>query len=142
VRLVSPGMSSGAQELERDDPWGGAFGAALAVRAGDFVFTTALGGVTSMDEGVPRFAATFDEQLRLVGEHVRTRLDRLDCTAADIVDATVWLHPSVKIDPGQLLDELQLHVFSGRAPAISIMRAATVFDESLVSVKVIAFKPR
>jgi enamine deaminase RidA (YjgF/YER057c/UK114 family) len=135
-------MSSGALEPQRDDPWGGAFGAALAVRAGDFVFTAALGGVTSMDDGVPVFAETFDEQLRLAGEHIRRRLGRLDCSAADIVDATVWLHPSVKIDPGQFLDELQYHVFDGSSPALSITRAATVFDESLVSVKVVAYKPR
>ena len=135
-------MTSGALDPERDDPWGGAFGASLAVRAGDFVFTTALGGVTSMDDGVPEFAETFDEQLRLVGRHVRSRLGRLECTAADIVDATVWLHPSVEIDPGLLLDELQHHVFCGNAPAISITRAPTVYDESLVSVKVVAYKPR
>ena len=49
-------MTGEPRDVERDDPWGGVFGAALAVRAGDFVFTTAQGGVIDMDEGVPRFA--------------------------------------------------------------------------------------
>jgi enamine deaminase RidA (YjgF/YER057c/UK114 family) len=62
-----------ASEPERDDPFGGAFGASLAVRAGSFVFTSALGGVISMDEGEPQFAETFDEQLRLVGQHIARR---------------------------------------------------------------------
>jgi len=128
--------------VERDDPWGGAFGAALAVRAGDFVFTTAIGGVLAMDEGVPQFASTFDEQLRLVGEHVAARLERLGCTTADIVDASVWMHPSVAIEAGTLLDRLQEQVFGGAAPALSVVRAASAYAESLVSVKVIAYRPR
>jgi len=51
------------QGPERYDPWAGAFGTALGVRAGDFVFTTALAGVTSMEGGVPQLADTFEEQL-------------------------------------------------------------------------------
>jgi enamine deaminase RidA (YjgF/YER057c/UK114 family) len=135
-------VSANLQEPERDDPWGGAFGAALAVRAGDFVYTAALGGVRAMDDGVPQFAETFDEQLTLVGKHVAGRLARFGCTPADIVDATVWLHPFVDLDPGEVLDRLQEHVFSGGSPALSVARVATAFDESLVSVKVIAYKPR
>ena len=130
------------EQPDRDDPYGGAFGAALAVRAGDFVFTSALGGVSSMDEGEPQFAATFDEQLQLVGQHVARRLARFGCTSADIVDATVFLHPAVNIDPGQLLDRLQEHVFVGCSPALSIARAESGYATSLVNVKVVAFKPR
>jgi len=116
---------------ERYDPWGGAFGSALGVRAGDFVFTTALAGVTSMEGGVPRLAGTFDEQLELVGEYVARVLARFACTTADIVDATVRLHPSVDIDPGDLLDRLQAHVFLDSAPTLSVTRAAAAFDDSL-----------
>jgi len=130
--------------VERDDPWGGAFGAALAVRAGDFVFTSTLSGVLTLDlvDGVPQFAETFDEQLHLAGQHVRDRLERLGCTTSDIVDASVTLHPSVDIEPGAFLDRLQDQVFSGGAPAVSVIRAASAFPQSLVSVKVIAYKPR
>jgi enamine deaminase RidA (YjgF/YER057c/UK114 family) len=127
---------------EHDDPWGGAFGAALAVRAGDFVYTSALGGVTEMDEGVPQFAETFDEQLALVGEHVSRRLEHFGCSAEDIVDATVWLHPSVDINPGEVLDRLQEQVFGGGSPALSLARVATAYDDALVSVKVVAYTPR
>ncbi|MDQ1511065.1 MAG: hypothetical protein QOG50_2909 [Actinomycetota bacterium] len=130
------------QKPEHDDPWGGAFGAALAVRAGDFVYTSALGGVTGMDEGVPQFAETFDEQLSLVGEHVSRRLEHFGCSTEDIVDATVWLHPSVDIDPGQVLDQLQEQVFGGGSPALSLARVATAYDDSLVCVKVVAYRPR
>lgn len=112
------------------------------MRAGDFVFTAALGGVTSMDDGVPHLAETFDEQLALVGEHVARVLARYSCTTADIVDATVRLHPSVDIDPGDLLDRLQACVFFDSSPTLSVSRAAAAFDDSLVSVKVIAYKPR
>jgi enamine deaminase RidA (YjgF/YER057c/UK114 family) len=129
-------------DIERDDPWGGAFGAALAVRAGDFVFTTAQGGVIDMPQGIPRFAESFEDQVRLVGEHVRARLARFHCTPADIVDASVWVHPSVQLDAGRFLDLLQTEVFAGSAPAVSVVRAASAFDDSLVSVKVTAYKPR
>ncbi|MGO9876602.1 MAG: RidA family protein [Acidimicrobiia bacterium] len=135
-------MNGGVQGPERFDPWGGAFGTALGVRAGDFVFTTALGGVTSMEEGVPQLAETFDEQLALVGEYVARVLARYECTTADIIDATVRLHPSVDIAPGDLLDRLQASVFSDCSPTLSVTRAAAAFDDSLVSVKVIAYKPR
>jgi enamine deaminase RidA (YjgF/YER057c/UK114 family) len=128
--------------LERDDPWRGAFGAALGVRPGDFVFTTAQGGVIDMDKGVPRFAESFGEQLRVVGEHVNHRLAHFGCTPGDIVDAALWVHPSVELDPGGLLDALQEWVFAGSAPAVSVIRAASAFPESLISVKVIAYKPR
>jgi enamine deaminase RidA (YjgF/YER057c/UK114 family) len=130
--------------VERDDPWGGAFGASLAVRAGDFVFTSTLGGVLTLDlpDGVPQFAQGFDEQLRLAGVHVRDVLERLGCAPSDIVDATATLHPSVDIQPGAFLDRLQDQVFAGSAPAVSVVRAASAFGESLVSVKVVAYKPR
>jgi enamine deaminase RidA (YjgF/YER057c/UK114 family) len=126
---------------ERDDPFGGGFGAALGVRAGDFVFTSALSGVTALVEGIPRYGETFDEQLRLVGEHLARRLAHFGCTTADIVDAIVWLHPSVEITAGALLDRLQTEVFFDTAPTLSIARVATPDDDALVCVKVIAYKP-
>ena len=134
-------VSTSADKPERDDPWGGAFGAALAVRAGDFVFTSALSGVTEILDGRPQYAATFDDQLSLVGKHVERRLARFGCTTADIVDATVWLHPSVTIEPGRVLDQLQEIVFRGSSPALSVARVATPDDGVLVCVKVVAYKP-
>jgi hypothetical protein len=109
-------MAHEASQPERDDPPGGAFGASLAARSGSFVFTRALGGVITMHEGEPQFADTFDEQLRLVGQHIARRLAIFDCTTADTVDATVLLHPSVDIRPGEPLDRLQADVFVGCSP--------------------------
>jgi enamine deaminase RidA (YjgF/YER057c/UK114 family) len=130
-----------ADEPMRDDPYGGAFGAALGARAGDFVFTSALSGVTSLDDGVPQYAETFDEQLRLVGEHLARGLAQFGCTTADIVDATVWLHPSVEIAPDALLDRLQAEVFFDTSPTLSVARVATADDGVLVCVKVVAYRP-
>ncbi len=53
--------------LERDDPSGGAFGAARAVRAEDFVFTSARADVTGPMTRVPRCAEIFDDQCPVVG---------------------------------------------------------------------------
>jgi enamine deaminase RidA (YjgF/YER057c/UK114 family) len=135
-------MGSSPQDPERDDPWGGAFGASRAVRAGEYVFTSALSGVTVMEDGVPRYAETFDDQLDLVGKHLARCLARFECTTADIVDATVWLHPSVEIAPGALLDRLQTQVFLDTAPALSVARVTTADPDVLVCVKVVAYNPR
>jgi enamine deaminase RidA (YjgF/YER057c/UK114 family) len=129
-------------ECELDDPLGGAFGAARAVRAGDFVFTSAVTGNTGLIDGIPQFPSTFDEQLHGVGQEIGRRLARFDCGTADIVDATVWLHPAVDVEPGELLDRLQDDVFSGTIPALSVVRAENLYDDVLISVKVIAYKPR
>ncbi len=104
-------MNAGEPDLERDDPLGGAFGAARAVRAGDYVYTSAVAGIIAMDEGVPRFADTFEEQVRIVGKRLDRRLARFGCAPSDIIDAIVYVHPSVGMDPGRLLDRLQEQVF-------------------------------
>ncbi len=138
--LLSTSMIGSGQDPERDDPLGGAFGAARAVRAGDFVFTSALGGVLKLNYATPQHSETFEDQLRVVGERVSRCLARFDYSTADIVDAIVWLHPSVEIEAGELLDGLQAEVFRGCVPALSIVRAADVFDDALVRVKVVAYK--
>jgi enamine deaminase RidA (YjgF/YER057c/UK114 family) len=133
-------VHQGVREL--DDPLGGAFGAARAVRAGDFVFTSAVTASTGLVDGVPQFPATFDDQLPGVGQEIRRRLARFGCDTADIVDATVWLHPGVGVDPGELLDRLQDDVFHGTVPALSVVRAENLYEAVLISIKVIAYKPR
>ena len=129
------------QDIERDDPFGGAYGAALGVRAGDFVFTT-VAGVERLDDGEPVFAATFDEQLCLVGQHLARRLARFGCDLTAVVDATVWVHPSVEIPAGHLLDTLQEHVFHGVVPAVSFIRSPLLYPEALIGVKAVAYAPR
>jgi enamine deaminase RidA (YjgF/YER057c/UK114 family) len=126
--------------ISRDDPFGGAYGAALGVRAGDFVFAT-VAGVERLDDGEPVFAASFDAQLRLVREHLVRRLDHFGCTCAAIVDATVWVHPAVDISAGPLLDMLQQHVFRGVVPAMSFIRSPLLYPEALIGLKVVAYSP-
>ena len=128
-------------DIERDDPFGGAYGAALGVRAGDFVFTT-VAGVAGLRDGEPVFAGTFDEQLRLVGDQLRRRLAHFGGELRHVVDATVWVHPSVDVPAGYLLDELQQHVFGGVVPAMSFIRSPLLYPAALVGVKIVAFLPR
>jgi enamine deaminase RidA (YjgF/YER057c/UK114 family) len=132
---------TGRYDIERDDPFGGAYGAALAVRAGDFVFTT-VAGVERLDDGEPVFAATFDEQLRLVGDHLLRRLAHFGTGPDAVVDATVWVHPSVDIEAGSLLDALHGEVFRGVVPTISFIRSPLLYPEALIGVKAVAFVPR
>ena len=126
-------------EVERHDPFGGAFGAALATRAGDFVFTS-VAGVVELRDGVPVFADGFDEQLRLAGRHVATELGEFGLTSSDIVDSTVFVDPAVPVDPDLLRDMLSEQVFGGTQPSLTILRAASTYDASLVIIKVTAFK--
>ena len=132
-------MSPGG--IERDDPFGGAYGAALGVRAGDFVFTT-VAGVVRLEEGEPVFAPTFDTQLDTVGEHLLRRLRHFGAELRDVVDATVWVHPAVEIEPGAFLDALQLRVFHDVMPAMSFVRSPVLYPDALVGVKVVAFSPQ
>ena len=131
----------GSDDIERDDPFGGAYGAALGVRAGDFVFTT-VAGVERLEDGEPVFASTFDAQLEIVGEHLPRRLQHFGADLSDVVDATVWVHPAVEIEPGGLLDALQWRVFRGVMPAMSFVRSPVLYPEALVGLKVVAFRPR
>ena len=128
-------------DIERDDPFGGAFGAALGVRAGDFVFTT-VAGVVRLRDGEPVFGETFEDQLALVGDHLRRRLAHFGCDLSDVVDAIVWVHPSVEIPAGRLLDELQRLVFDGVVTAMSFIRSPMLYPDALVGVKAVAFRPR
>jgi enamine deaminase RidA (YjgF/YER057c/UK114 family) len=125
--------------IKRHDPYGGAYGAALATGAGEFMFTS-ISGVTALQDGVPRFAETFDEQLRLAGHHAATELAKFGYTAEDIVDSTVFVHPKVQVDPGVLLDQLCDHVFARTQPALTITRGASLYDDLLIIIKITAFK--
>jgi enamine deaminase RidA (YjgF/YER057c/UK114 family) len=126
--------------IDRDDPFGGAYGASLGVRAGDFVFTT-VAGVERLENGEPVFAATFDEQLRLVGDHLVRRLAHFGTELRAVVDATVWVHPSVEIAAGALLDALHDRVFGGGVPAVSFIRSPLLYPDALVGLKAVAFAP-
>jgi enamine deaminase RidA (YjgF/YER057c/UK114 family) len=133
-------MPEGAGGIARDDPFGGAYGAALGVRAGDFVFAT-VAGVEQLVDGEPVFGESFDRQLQLAHEHLVRRLAHFDCPFEAIVDATVWVHPSVEMPAGILLDTLQQHVFRGVVPAMSFIRSPLLYPEALLGLKVVAYAP-
>jgi enamine deaminase RidA (YjgF/YER057c/UK114 family) len=133
-------MGAENRGIERDDPFGGAYGASLGVRAGEFVFTT-VAGVERLDDGEPVFAATFDDQLRLAGELLVRRLEHFGCDLEAVVDATVWVHPSVEVSPGLLLDALHDRVFRGVVPAMSFILSPMLYPEALIGLKVVAFAP-
>jgi enamine deaminase RidA (YjgF/YER057c/UK114 family) len=112
------------------------------VRAGDFVFTT-VAGVQDLADGEPVFPPTFEAQLRLAGEHLDRRLQHFGCTLDDVVDATVWVHPSVEVaTPGELLDALQEHVFHNVVPTIAFILSPMLYPDALVGLKAIAYAPR
>src|ERR1700686_2384477 len=69
-------------EIERHDPFGGAFGAALATRAGDLVFMS-VSGVIELRDGAPAFAEGFDEQLRIAGRNAATELAAFGFSSSD-----------------------------------------------------------
>jgi enamine deaminase RidA (YjgF/YER057c/UK114 family) len=133
-------MGAGEQGIERDDPFGGAYGAALGIRAGDFVYTT-VAGVERFDDGEPVFGKTFEEQLHLVGDHLGRRLAHFGCDLGAVIDATVWVHPSVEVAAGLLLDALQDRVFGGVMPTLSFIRSPLLYPEALIGAKVVAFAP-
>jgi enamine deaminase RidA (YjgF/YER057c/UK114 family) len=144
VEVKGPSVVHGGDPeggIERDDPFAGAYGAALGVYAGDFVFTT-VAGVQELREGEPIFPSSFEAQLQLVGEHLKTRLAHFGCPLSGVVDATVWIHPSIDMPAGLLLDLLHEKVFEGVVPTISFLRSPMLYPEALVGVKVVAFHPR
>jgi enamine deaminase RidA (YjgF/YER057c/UK114 family) len=126
-------------DIKRHDPFGGAYGAALATGAGDFVFTS-VAGVIELRDGVPVFADGFDEQLRLAGRHAATELAEFGFISSDIVDSTVFVHPAVQVHPDLLRDTLSEQVFGGSQPALTIVHAASTYDASLIVIKIIAYK--
>lgn len=127
--------------IERDDPYAGAYGAALGVYAGDYVFTT-VAGVEELRDGEPAFPCAFEDQLKLVGEHLRTRLAHFGCDTDAVVDAIVWVHPAVDIRAGLLLDLLHEKVCAGVVPALSFVRSPMLYPEALIGLKVVAYHPR
>src|SRR5690349_19237347 len=134
-------MGGGTEGIARDDPFGGAYGAALGVRAGDFVFAT-VAGVERLDDGEPVFASSLEAQLQLVREHLGRRLEHFGCTFDAIVDATVWVHPSVDVEAGMLLDTLQQYVFRGVIPAMSFIRSPLLYPEAMIGLKIVAYAPQ
>jgi enamine deaminase RidA (YjgF/YER057c/UK114 family) len=126
------------------------FPISMAMRAGDFVFTSAQG-----DHGFNPADVVYDEKglvvsdgsnlpPRSVAEETRGVLRNLEatlkeagCTLDDVVDASVWLS-----DPRDFpaMNEAYKEFFKRDCPTRSIFRVDFMFD-CRVEIKVIAYKP-
>jgi 2-iminobutanoate/2-iminopropanoate deaminase len=126
------------------------FPISLAMRAGDFVFTSAQG-----DHGFDPANVVYDEKGLVVGdgntlpprgvaEETRSALRNLEkalkeagCTLDDVVDASVWLR-----DPRDFheMNKAYGEVFTRNQPTRSIFRIDFMFD-CRVEIKVTAYKP-
>ena len=91
-------------------------------------------------DGVPVFAEGFDVQLRVAGRHAAIELAEFGCTPSDIVDSTVFVHPGVAVDPGLLRDRLSAEVLGGTPAALTVVRAASTYEDSLIVINLTAFK--
>jgi enamine deaminase RidA (YjgF/YER057c/UK114 family) len=126
------------------------FPISMAMRAGDFVFTSAQGDhgfnppdVVYNDKGLvvsdgsnlpPRSVA---DETRSTLRNLEATLKDAGCTLEDVVDASVWLR-----DPRDFaeMNKTYAEFFKRDCPTRSIFRIDFMFD-CRVEIKVIAYKP-
>jgi enamine deaminase RidA (YjgF/YER057c/UK114 family) len=126
------------------------FPISLAMRAGDFVFTSAQG-----DHEFDPAKVVYDERglvvsdgntlpARSVADETRSALRNLEkalkqagCTLDDVVDASVWLRDSRDFHE---MNKAYGEFFPRNAPTRSIFRIDFMFD-CRVEIKVTAYKP-
>ncbi len=126
------------------------FPISMAMRAGDFVFTSAQGDhgfnppdVVYDDKGLvisdgsnlpPRSVA---DETRSTLRNIEATLKEAGCTLEDVVDASVWLR-----DPRDFaaMNRIYAEFFKRDCPTRSIFRIDFMFD-CRVEIKVIAYKP-
>jgi enamine deaminase RidA (YjgF/YER057c/UK114 family) len=126
------------------------FPISLAMRAGDFIFTSAQG-----DHGFDPAAVRYDEKglvvsdgnelpSRSVAEETRSTLRNIEmslaeagCTLDDVVDTSVWLR-----DPRDFheMNKAYAEFFKRDCPTRSIFRIDFMFD-CRIEIKVTAYKP-
>lgn len=126
------------------------FPISMAMRAGDFVFTSAQGdhgfnppdvvysanGLVISDGNTlpPRSMA---DETRATLRHVEATLKEAGCTLDDVVDTSVWLR-----DPRDFaeMNRVYAEFFKHNQPTRSIFRIDFMFD-CRIEVKVTAYKP-
>jgi len=121
-----------------------------AIRAGDFVFTSAYGPWTFdplkvtfdaqgriTDDGTGRRNVPFDEQVHLTFKAIREALAVAGATLDDVVDCQVWL-----ADPRDFVrfNAIYRTYFTKDPPVRSVFPIGFMFDVK-VEMKVIAHKP-
>jgi len=147
-RRPKPAASIGPRRIAYGSEPG--FPISLAMRAGDFVFTSAQG-----DHGFNPADVVYDGKglvisdgntlpPRSVADETRSTLRNLEaalkeagCTLEDVVDASVWLR-----DPSDFaeMNKAYAEFFKRDCPTRSIFRIDFMFD-CRVEIKVIAYKP-
>lgn len=126
------------------------FPISLAMRAGDFVFTSAMGDhgfdpadvvydkkglvVSDGNKLPPRSMA---DETRATLRMIEASLKEAGCTLADVVDASVWLR-----DPRDFheMNRAYGEFFTENQPTRSIFRIDFMFD-CRIEIKVTAYKP-
>jgi enamine deaminase RidA (YjgF/YER057c/UK114 family) len=126
------------------------FPISMAMRAGDFVFTSALGdhGFNPADvvydgrglvesDGSNLPPRTVAQETRGVLRNIEVTLKLAGCTLEDVVDCSVWLR-----DPRDFaeMNRAYAEFFKRDCPTRSIFRIDFMFD-CRVEIKVIAYKP-
>jgi 2-iminobutanoate/2-iminopropanoate deaminase len=126
------------------------FPISMALRAGDFIFTSAQGdhGFNPADvvydekglvinDGANVPPRTMAEETRAVLRNLEATLKEAGCTLEDVVDSSVWLR-----DPRDFLamNEAYKEFFKRDCPTRSIFRVDFMFD-CRIEIKVTAYKP-
>jgi enamine deaminase RidA (YjgF/YER057c/UK114 family) len=121
-----------------------------AVRAGDFVFTSAYGPWTFdptkvvfdadgaiVDDGAGRNNVPFDEQVHLTFGFIRDALAAAGCSLADVVDCQCWLADARDF---VWFNEIYRTYFTSDPPVRSVFPVRFMFDVA-IEMKVVAYKP-
>lgn len=122
----------------------------MAVRAGDFVFTSAYGPWTFdpqkvvfdasgriLDDGTGRHDVPFDEQVHLTFGFIRDALAVAGCALADVVDCQVWLADARDF---VRFNAIYRMYFTDDPPVRSVFPTGFMFNVK-VEMKVVAYKP-
>ena len=121
-----------------------------AVRAGDFVFTSAYGPWTFdpkkvvfdsdgniVDDGAGRKDVPFEEQVHLTFGFIRDALAVAGCSLDDVVDCQCWLADARDF---VRFNEIYRTYFTRDPPVRSVFPVKFMFEVA-VEIKVIAYKP-
>lgn len=121
-----------------------------AIRAGDFVFTSAYGPWTFdpkkvvfdadgnvVDDGTGKKNVPFDEQVHLTFGFVKEALTAAGCTLDDVVDSQCWLSDGRDF---VRFNAIYRTYFKKDPPVRSVFPIKFMFDVK-VEIKVIAYKP-
>ncbi len=105
-----------------------------AIRAGDFVY---LAGVTAVDRLGRQPGGPIDVQTRLVLDTIKSVLDGVGCTLADVVKANCFLE-----DPRDFVsfNRVFSEYFPTNPPTRTTVRAQLML-EGKIEIEVVAYKP-